>query len=174
MWTGPTLTSDTVELMRCTNVCVRTGAANLSSYTVANGDLGAILRVKETAANAGGSTVVWSARYVGPIVGTQGASAVLSSREAPLRSASGETPGARSAVGRCLRGRREAQARPEGRAPPPGGVKGKLTAWACPAAVEPGATPPPCSKKVKLVKKATLTLPATTSGKVRVVVVRSR
>ena len=165
VWTGPTLTSDTVELMRCTNVCVRTGATNLSSYTVANGDLGAILRVKETAANAGGSTVVWSARYVGPIVGTQGASAVLSNREAPLRSASGET----LALARLSGGASAAAAKPKSGPKValrrPSGVKGKLTAWACPAAVEAGATPPPCSKKVKLVKKATLSLPATTTAR---------
>ena len=174
MWTGPTLTSDTVELMRCTNVCTRVGSTNLSAYTVANADLGAILRVKETAANAGGSTVVWSARYVGPVVGTQGASAVLSSREAPLRSASGET----LALARLSGGASAAAAKPKSGPKValrrPSGVKGKLTAWACPATVEAGATPPPCSKKVKLVKKATLSLPATTDGKVRVVVVRSR
>jgi hypothetical protein len=55
----------------------------------------------------------------------------------------------------------------------PARVNGKLVAWACPATIGAGATPPPCSAKVTLRKSATLKLPASTSGKVRVVVVRS-
>ena len=55
-----------------------------------------------------------------------------------------------------------------------GKVKGKLVAWACPATVTEGATPPPCSAKVTLRKKATLKLPASLAGKVRVTVVRGR
>jgi hypothetical protein len=171
VWTGPALTSSAVELMRCTNVCVARGTN--SSYTIAAGDLGAILRVRETAANAGGSTVVWSARYVGPVVGAQGASAVLSSREAPLRNAKGQTLAFAKLSGRA----KAAAAKPSGPKVAlrrPAKVKGKLTAWACPAAVEAGATPPPCSKKVKLGKKTTLRLPAGSDGKVRVTVVRAR
>ena len=55
-----------------------------------------------------------------------------------------------------------------------GEVKGKLVAWACPATISAGATPPPCSAKVTLRKTATLRLPASTAGKVRVVVIRAR
>jgi hypothetical protein len=51
-------------------------------------------------------------------------------------------------------------------------AKGKLVAWACPATVPAGGTPPPCSAKVKLRKSATLKVPAAPDGKVRVVVVQ--
>ncbi|MBE2315655.1 S8 family serine peptidase [Solirubrobacter sp. CPCC 204708] len=176
VWTGPALSSNTVELMRCTNVCVAR-AADVPTYKIVDADIGAILRVRESASNAGGSTVVWSARYVGPVVGAQGASAVLSSREAPLRNARGETLAfarlsggtakASAAAAKPKGGRKVALRRPAK-------TKGKLVAWACPAAIEGATTPPPCSKRVTLKKKATLALPAGTDGKVRVVVIRSR
>jgi hypothetical protein len=173
-WSGPVVTSDTTELMRCTNVCVARGAANDRTYTVADGDLGAILRVRETASNVGGETVVWSARYIGPIVSAQAAAAVLTSGETPLRNAQGTTlalaklsgaaahAAAAKAKGAKVTLRRSAR------------VKGKLVAWACPATINAGATPPPCSAKVSLRRSATLKLPASAAGKVRVVVVRSR
>jgi subtilisin family serine protease len=170
-WSGPVVTSDTTELMRCTNVCVPRSTDR--TYTVAEGDLGAILRVRETASNVGGDTVVWSSRYVGPIVSAQAAAAVLTSAETPLRNARGATlalaklsgatakAAAAKAKGAKVTLRRAAR------------VKGKLVAWACPAAITAGATPPPCSAKVALRKSATLRLPASAAGKVRVVVVRS-
>ena len=56
-WSGPAVTADTTEMMRCTNVCVPRGAANDRTYTIADSDLGAILRVRETASNVGGETI---------------------------------------------------------------------------------------------------------------------
>jgi hypothetical protein len=170
-WSGPVVTSDTTELMRCTNVCVPRTTDRTS--TVADGDLGAILRVRETASNLGGETVVWSSRYVGPIVSAQAAAAVLTSAETPLRNAqgaklalaklSGATAHAAAAKAKGARVTLRRAAR----------VKGKLVAWACPAAIAAGATPPPCSAKVTLRRSATLKLPASAAGKVRVVVVRT-
>ena len=152
------VTSATTEIMRCTNVCVPRSAAK--TYKIADGDLGAILRVRETASNAGGESVVWSARYVGPIVSAQAAAAVLSKGETAVRNAKGATLAVAKQAKQKVSLRR------------PGSVKGKLVAWACPAAITEGATPPPCSAKVTLRKSATLRLPASTDGKVRVVVVR--
>ena len=153
------ITSAATEIMRCTNVCVPLSDAK--TYKIVDGDLGAIIRVRETAANAGGESVVWSARYVGPIVSAQAAAAVLSKGETAVRNAQGRTLGDGEA------GQAEGVAAPVRRR-----VKGKLVAWACPAAITEGATPPPCSAKVTLRKSATLRLPAATDGKVRVVVVR--
>mgnify|MGYP001176819520 CR=1 FL=1 len=168
-WSGPELSDRTVQLMRCTDVCVPRGAADVDEYTIVDGDIGAILRVRETASNAGGSVVLWSARYVGPVVGVQGASAVLSTKEAPLRNARGRT----LAYAKLRAGARAAAAKgPKVALRRPAKLKGKLVAWACPAAVAAGATPPKCSKRVKLGRRATITLPAGTSGKVRVVVIR--
>jgi hypothetical protein len=172
-WSGPVVTTDTVELMRCTNVCVPRGAANAKTYAVADSDLGAILRVRETASNVGGATTVWSARYVGPVVSAQAATGVLSSGETPLRNTQGVTlavaklsgPAARAAAAKA-KGTKVTLRRPAK-------VKGKLVAWACPATISAGATPAPCSAKATLRKSATLNLPASTAGKVRVVVVRS-
>jgi hypothetical protein len=174
-WSGPVVTSDTTELMRCTNVCVPRGAPNDRTYTIADGDLGAILRVRETASNAGGSTTVWSARYVGPVVSAQAGAAVLTSGVTRLRNAQGRTL-ALAKLSRATAAAAKAKAkakRPKVTLRRPAKVKGKLVAWACPATISAGATPPPCSAKVTLRRSATLTLPPSTAGKVRVVVVRS-
>ena len=165
-------------MMRCTNVCVPRGTPNDRTYTIADSDLGAILRVRETASNAGGASVVWSARYVGPVVSAAGRRRGAEHRARP-RCATRRA--ARSRWRRCPVRRRRARQRGEAarRAPKvtlrrPAKVKGKLVAWACPAAITAGATPPPCSAKVTLRKAATLRLPASTAGKVRVVVIRAR
>jgi hypothetical protein len=53
------------------------------------------------------------------------------------------------------------------------GARGKLRVWACPLATKRGQAPPPCTHQVTLNNKTvTLKLPAVTTGKVRVVVVR--
>jgi hypothetical protein len=173
-WSGPVVTSDVTELMRCTNVCVPRG--NDRSYTIADSDLGAILRVRETASNAGGETTVWSARYVGPVVSAQAAAAVLTSGVTALRNARGSTI-ALARLARPAGAARSASAKPKRmkiKLRRAAKVKGKLVAWACPASMGAGATPPPCSAKVTLRKAAKLKLPASTAGKVRVVVVRSK
>jgi hypothetical protein len=140
--------------MRCTNVCVPRGG---TAYTITAGDLGAILRVRETAANAGGESTVWSARYVGPVLTSAAAAAVLGTGETALRNARGSTLALAKAGSRGkVKLRRPAK------------VKGKLVAWACPAAVGEA----PCSARVSLRRSATLRLPA--AGKLRVVVIRPR
>jgi hypothetical protein len=58
VWTGPLVSTETTQMMRCTNICATTGPSNVSSYAIIAADLGAILRVRETASNAGGDTVV--------------------------------------------------------------------------------------------------------------------
>jgi hypothetical protein len=130
------------------------------TYKIAEGDLGAILRVRETASNAGGESTVWSARYVGPVLSGQAAAAVLTRSATPVRNAQGST----------LAVARRSKAKVSLRRPAK--VKGRLAAWACPAAIGDGATPPPCSARVSLRKSAKLRLPASMTGKVRVVVVR--
>ena len=157
-WSAPAIDEDTVELMRCTNVCVP--RSQDSAYTIGAGDLGAILRVRETASNAGGETVVWSSRYVGPVINAQAAAGVLSARATPLRNARGSTL-ALASVKRSKVTLRRA-----------GKVKGTLTAWACEAKL--GSDAPVCSRKVKLRAKATLRLPSGLKGKVRAVVVKGR
>jgi hypothetical protein len=171
-WSGPVVTSDTTELMRCTNVCVPRGAPNDKTYTIAAGDLGAILRVRETASNAGGATTVWSSRYVGPVVSAQAGTAVLTSGVTRLRNARGSTL-ALAKLSRAARAAAAKAKRTKVTLRRPAKVRGKLVAWACPATISAGATPPPCSAKVTLRKSATLNLPPSTAGKVRVVVVRS-
>jgi hypothetical protein len=175
-WSGPVVSADTTEMMRCTNVCVSRGAANDRTYTVADSDLGAILRVRETASNVGGETTVWSARYVGPVINAQAAAAVLTSGETALRNAQGTTLALAKLSGATVA--RASAAKPKAGAKVtlrrPAKVKGNLVAWACPAAIGAGETPPPCSPRVSLRKSATLRLPASTAGKVRVVVIRAR
>jgi len=175
-WSGPPVVTDVTELMRCTNVCVSRGTS--SPYTIVTGDLGAVLRVRETATNTGGTTVVWSAKYVGPIVSAGAGALTLSTREAPVKNADGSTLAFAKLSGGAVAAAAAAKPKPKKASGPkvalrrPSSVKGKLVAWACPVTV--GDTPAPCSKKVTLKKKATLALPAGTAGKVRVVVVKSK
>jgi hypothetical protein len=123
--------------------------------------------VRETASNAGGDTVVWSARYVGPVLNAQSAAAVLKAGTTPLKNAKGATVAVavmpRHAAAAAARKARRAVTVRRAR-----GVPGKLVAWACPAALGTGA--PRCSAKVSLGRAAKLRLPAT--GRLRVVVVK--
>jgi hypothetical protein len=161
-------------MMRSTNVCTPRGDAGAGSYTVARGDLGAILRVRETAANAGGETVVWSSRYVGPVINAQSAAAVLTKGATAIRNAQGATLAVATLSGAKAGLAHASAARPKVTLRRPAKVKGKLVAWACPATVTPGSTPPPCSKRVSLRKRTTLRLPTSTAPGVRVVVIRAK
>jgi hypothetical protein len=117
--------------------------------------------------------VVWSSRYVGPVVNAQSAAAVLKAGTTALRNAQGETL-AVATLSKPGVAHASAAKAPKVSLRRPAKVKGKLLAWACPATITAGATPPPCSKKVTLRRKATLKLPASTAGNVRVVVIRAR
>ncbi len=178
VWTGPPVSTDTTQMMRCTNACVADGAANATSYTIASGDVGAILRVRETASNLGGSTIVWSARYVGPVMSAASGAAVLASGRVALRNPQGAT----LALARLVAGPAVAQASRVVFAPAAMGrvlhlrrapsVRGRLVAWACSLAIGPSG-PPACTAKVVLHQAvATVRLPLSMQGKVRIVVVR--
>ena len=82
VWSGTPVTSDVVQMMRCTNACSAVGPANATSYTLTSEDLGAILRVREYASNVGGYTVIWSARFVGPVSSAASGSAVVADNAA--------------------------------------------------------------------------------------------
>jgi len=185
VWTGPAVRTDTVELMRCTNLCVTDGSANPSSYRIAEADIGSILRIEETAGNAGGATVVWSSRYVGPVMSAASATAILSAGRATLRNLHGTVlataqvssapVGVTADLARAGLGRTAVAARPRARAialhrAP--GLRGKLVAWACPATTAAGGPPGACSARVSIGATATLRLPASLTGHVRIVVVR--
>ena len=173
-WSGPVVDTDTVELMRCTNTCVSDGTG--SHYTIDAADTGAILRVRETAANAGGSAVVWSAQYVGPVASLSSASAVLGSAPMTLRNYAGtalatarlQTGVSAHAVTAARRHvpRRFVVIRRARK------ISGKLRAWACPTAGRRGGAPAPCTRKLTLAASGRLALPATMTGRLRIVVVR--
>jgi hypothetical protein len=52
------------------------------------------------------------------------------------------------------------------------GVIGKLSAWVCPTPVSGNAPPPKCTAKAVLARAATLKLPTSMRGKLRIVIVR--
>ena len=170
------MTTDVVQMMRCTNVCVAVGAANAGGYTITNADLGSILRVQETASNSGGATVLWTATYVGPVTSAAAGFALVGHRQAAVLNANGVAlataqvnvmSAAADAHIAAFAGRTVKLHR----AP---GVKGPLHAWACPASVPDSGPPPPCTAAVKIRRNGTLRLPAGMTGKVRVVVVRGK
>ncbi len=185
VWTGPVVTTDTTQVMRCTNACVSVSSA--ASYTAATADIGAILRVREIAGNAGGATVVWSAGYVGPVASASSASAVLVDGHAVLRN----DDGAPLAVARISSSATEsAQAMVAGAAAPAAArngapvarsitvrraarVRGTLRAWACPVGTGPDRAPLPCTRQVSFRGGAVrVELPAKMTGRIRIVVVR--
>ena len=178
-FSGPLVVSDAVALMRCTNVCVADTAA--STYTIAAADTGAILRVRETATNSGGTTVVWSASYLGPVTSPASASAVLAGGPVSLRNSDGtalavatlQSGNAESAHAVAV-GATHRAARRRLTIRRAAGLRGKLRAWACAATVRSGAAPGPCTRKLTLTGIVRVSLPASLTGKVRIVVVRSR
>jgi hypothetical protein len=179
VWTGPAVTSDATQVMRCTNIC--TAITSAGAYTIATADIGAILRLRETAGNAGGSTVVWSAQYVGPVSSLGSASTVLASGQAVLRNYKGtelavaqvssaasmtafiSVPGRAARRGAVTRRVTVRRAR---------GMRGSLRAWVCPMSTNRGGAPLPCTRQVSLRVSAMFKLPASMTGRVRVVVVR--
>ncbi|MGA2012891.1 MAG: hypothetical protein ABSH51_20465 [Solirubrobacteraceae bacterium] len=176
VWTGPAVSTDNVWMMRCTNTCVTDGTANATSYTITAADLGAILRVQETASNAGGSVSVWSARYVGPVVSAAAGSAVLNgAASVQVRNTTGRTLATAQLAASMTTQMRAATARRAAtrvltlrRAH---GITGALQAWACPVPV--GSAPPgQCTGRISVRRDAALTLPASPAGKLRIVVVR--
>jgi len=173
-WTGSPLQGDLTQVMRCTNTCVPAGPSNVPSYKITPADVGSVLWLKETAWNAAGSTVVWSARSVGPIRSVSSAAVVLSRGQTALRNSRGATLafasvsslppngnfGRLRSASRVLRLRRAR------------GILGQVSAWVCSAAGTVGGRPPNCTSRISLGARTTVRLPASMTGKVRVVVVR--
>jgi len=160
--------------MRCTNTCVPTGPSNVRTYTIKAADVGSVLWVKETATNVSGITSVWSARSVGPVRSASSAAVVLSGRQAALRNSRGATLAFASVSSSSPNGdfgRLRSASRVIGlrRAR---GVAGPVWAWVCALAGTAGGSPPKCTGRIPLGARATVRLPASMTGKVRVVVVR--
>jgi hypothetical protein len=176
-WTGPNVDSDTVEVMRCLASCKAVSSA--SDYTIVGADLGSILRLRETASNGGGSTAVWSAQYVGPVVSTNAGTSVLSAtRAVAVKSTSGQvlaTAQMQGATTSAVHKKAPARKVIVRRAPK---ATGTLRAWVCPVLNGHSSGPmPACTGKVKLPNSArgrkTIKVPASMGRKVRIVVVRS-
>ncbi|HUA70929.1 MAG TPA: hypothetical protein VMA96_07605 [Solirubrobacteraceae bacterium] len=173
-WAGPPLRSDVTQVMRCTNTCVPAGPSNPRKYTIRAADVGSVLWVKETATNAGGTTTVWSARSVGPVKSASSAAIVLSGRRAALRNSRGaalgfasvSSPSANADFGRLRAASRVLTLR---RAR---GIAGQVWAWVCAVSGTAGGSPPECTSRFSLGARATVRLPASMTGKIRVVVVR--
>jgi hypothetical protein len=179
-WSGPSVSTDTVELIRCTNVCIALPLGSGNTYTIAAGDVGGILRVRETASNPGGTTVVWSSYYVGPVGSAISGSAVLASGQATLRNSQGVALAVAqltNALAMALDSgthKKPTVVRRQLRLQRARGVTGSLRVWVCPMSTSRAAAPAKCTRRVTLRSRATLTLPATMQGKVRIVVVRVR
>jgi hypothetical protein len=182
VFTGPAVTTDVTQIMRCTNAC--TPISSASSYTIVNGDIGAILRVRETASNAGGTVAVWSAQYVGPVASSASASAVLGVGQAVLRNRDGDPLATArlstntgesgdalfahaTAMGKSAAATRVITVHRAHK------VRGPLRVWVCTATIARGSAPTPCTRQVTIRgASAKLRLPASLTGRVRVVVVR--
>ena len=189
VWTGPTVSNDLVQMMSCTSSCAPTGTGTITRYTIQSSDLGAILRVRETATNAGGSNVVWSARYVGPVISQNAGNSVLHPQGTiAVRSATGQTLATATLRADASTGAPRANmvramladAAPAAKAKTrvvrikrAKGVTGNLTVWVCaiPTGGGSGAAPK-CTAKTHLGQSASVKLRASMTGTLRVVVVR--
>ncbi len=162
-----------IQVMRCTNVCVPVGPSNATRYTITAADVGSVLRVREIARNGSGSAVVWSAGSVGPVVSVSSAAVVLPGGHTALRNSRGAT----LAFARISAPAPSVDAVPAQAGPRvlvlhrARGVRGLVTAWVC-AVATPGGAPPRCTARVSLGAEASVELPASITGRVRVVVVR--
>jgi hypothetical protein len=163
VFAGAPVTRAVTRVMRCTHNCVAVGAANARTYTISAADAGAVLRVTETASSASGSTTVWSARSVGPLISLNAGFAVLGSGQAAVRGRGARTLAVVLVHRRVITIRRP---RSSGRAP--------ARAWACPVAGVTGGAPPRCTAVITLRDSGTLRLPSGGAGRVRVVVVVGR
>ena len=186
VWTGPEVDSDVVRMMRCTSSCAPAGAVGPTSYTIADADLGAVLRVQEVASNAGGATAVWSARYVGPVISAAAGTSVL---KPSATIAVKNTNGAALAVAslhtqtasgeRAMLARAAAVKRPASRTVRTAtvkrakGITGTLSTWVCEVPPAGSTSAMKCTAKTRIRQATTVKLPASmTAGKLRVVVVR--
>ena len=139
--------------------------------------------MRETATNTGGSTVVWSARYVGPVISAAAGEVVLkeeatvavkNTRGQVLATAELQSSGARrAAMARVANARRPAAARSV-KVKRSGGVSGALKAWVCPVPANGSAAPPKCTAKTSLTRTATIAVPASLNGRLRIVVIRAK
>ena len=193
-WSGPAVSSDAIQMMRCTSSCAP--IASGTAYTIQNSDVGAVLRVRETASNAGGATVVWSAAYVGPVGSAGAGSVVMITGRAIVRGDTGTalaiaqvSAGASASpdlVARHRGGGTGARHRYEARRQARAGLRtvtvrrarnlrGVLRVWVCPvAAAGRGQAPPACTRQLTLRGRwLKITLPAAMTGRVRVVVVHA-
>ena len=172
-WSGPPVENTITKVMRCTSTCVPAGVPNARHYRITAADVGSVLWVKETASNLAGTTLVWSARSVGPVESASSATVVLSGGQTALRTSRGATlafasmsslsahvDGARLRSKSRILGLRRAQ-----------GVKGRVSAWVCSIAGT-GSGPPKCTSRILLGARASVRLRASMTGRVRVVVVR--
>jgi hypothetical protein len=164
VWSGAT--SATTQWERCTVTCTPDGPADRRAYTIVAADLGAVIRVRATARNGVGATVAWSSDNVGPVSSPAAGSATVSSNAGAVRSSQGFTlafeqlTAAHHGAARTVTLRRARW------------VTGRLTAWVC------SATPSrsgvlPCTPKVAVRAGAVIRVPASITGRLRVVVVHA-
>ena len=173
-WTGSPLRSDVVRVMRCANTCVAVGPSNLTRYTIDPADIGSSLWIRETATSAGGSATVWSARSVGSVVSVSSAAVVLSTGQTALRNSRGATL-AIASIGSVSATADAGRARPGSRVLElrrARGVSGSVTGWVCSVAGVLGGPPPECTARIALGAHASVRLPGSIRGRVRIVVVR--
>ena len=173
-WTGSPLQSSVTQVMRCTNACVAAGPSNASTYKITPADVGSVLWVRQTVSNVAAGAVVWSAQSVGPVVSSYSAAVLLSGGQSPVRNSRGTalafariTPLSAASDARRSRAGSRVLALRRAR-----GVSGQVTAWVCSVAGKLGGPPPRCTARISLRAQASVRLPTSMTGTVRVVVVR--
>jgi hypothetical protein len=166
-FSGAPVSNAVLRVMRCTQTCVAVGARNARRYKISAADIGAVLRVMETAPNRGGSNTIWSGSSIGPVTSASAGFAIVGAGRATVRAANGH-PLALASVASA------AAARAHHLDVKLLHVRSRVRAWACPVTSPPGRAPPRCSPAITFTGSGTLRLPAGAGGKLRVVVVSSR
>jgi hypothetical protein len=168
---GASAGNSVVRVMRCTQTCVAVGARNARRYKISDADIGAVLRVMQTASNGGGSNTLWSGSSIGPVTSASAGFAIVGSGRATIRAANGHSL-ALASVASAASARAHHAA--HGLEVKLRHARGRVRAWACPVTSSRGGAPPRCSPAITFTGTGTLRLPAGVGGKLRVVVVSDR
>ncbi|HEY4098390.1 MAG TPA: hypothetical protein VGM33_22890 [Baekduia sp.] len=189
VWSSATeITTKVLQWWRCKPVCVEIANGGATDYTITSADAGAILRVSETATGPGGTLMLWSPTWIGPVQSSTtgartfsaGTSGLVRAGGVAVASASVGRVAAAASVARAAAVRKKPAASGSAKAGPVrvtlwrrGPASRLLKAWAC--VTRPALDDrQPCTKAVALHARTVLKLTVAKGQRVLVVVARRK
>jgi hypothetical protein len=188
VWSAATeITTKVLQWWRCKPVCALIANGGATDYPITSADAGAILRLSETATGPGGTLMVWSPTWIGPVQSSTTGARTFSAGASGLVRAGGVAV-ASASVGRVAGAAGVARAAAVKKPAASGSAKAgpvrvtlrrrgpasrKLKAWAC--VTRPALDDrQPCTKAVVLHARTVLKLTVAKGQRVLVVVARRK